>query len=224
MENTNKNGEMVLLNDQRQITSCALEVIRSVKKRRGRPLQPRDRMALKLLTPRNSALLLKNGVRNLGCRQVSFEIITDDLGRGAHRLAPTGIHVFRPEEGWWSDRYGQQEFLWNLYHKEGPKEGLARILECLFKFKLSGIFGAKAKLDVLQQNKRIAADIHKSLKLYIQRDTGLVETSLRRLIKAGAIHSATDLGLPLESKDQGQVALLFGRNSRYAVSFRIERL
>ena len=177
-----------IIRNQRQITACALEVIDQVKKRRGKPLQPRDRMALKLLTPKNSALILKNGVRNLGCRQVTFDILTDDLGRGAHRLKPSGLHVLNGDKGWWSDNYGTGQFLWNLLLKEEPKDGIARVLQRLFKFKLTGLFGPKANLAVRNNHRTIAMDLDSQLKLWIQRDEGLVETTLRRMVKAQAVY------------------------------------
>ena len=223
-EARNENDSAKLIADQRLITACALDIIKAVKQRRGKPLQPRDRMALKLLTPRNSALVVAGGVRNLGCRQVTFDILTDDLGRGSHRLTPAGVHVLNAETGWWSDRYGGPQFLWNLYLKEDPEKGMARILERLFKFKLSGLFGPKADLSVTEHCKTIAGNIDRGLKLYIQREEGTIETSLRRLTKAGAIYSPTDLGLIMPHNDKGYVALLFGKNRRYAITFSIERL
>ena len=135
-----------IINDQAQITQCAVEIIRSVQQRRNKPLQPRDRMALKLLTPQNSALLLKNGVKNLGCRQISFDITTVDLIQGSHRLVPTGLHVLNQHRRWWSDHYGMGQFLWNLYLKEEAKAGMSRILERLFRFKLKGLFGTNANI------------------------------------------------------------------------------
>jgi hypothetical protein len=213
-----------LIQDQREITACAIDIIQRVKKRRGRGLQPRDRMALKLLTPRNSALMLKNGARCLGVNQINFDILTDDLRAGAHQLVPTGIHVHNPGRGWWSDQYGIGRFLWNLYLKEDPQEGLSRILDRLFKFKMAGLFGPKARLSVNEQRKVIAAEIDRDLKLYIQREEGSVETTLRRMVKANAIHSPKDVGLNLPEKDGGQVVLLFGKNNRFGISFRVKRL
>lgn len=187
-------------------------------------MQPRDRMALKLLTPKNSALIIKNGVRNLGCRQITFDILTDDIGRGSHRLTPSGVHVLNPEKGWWSDHYGSGQFLWNLLLKEEPKEGMARVLQRLFKFKLSGFLGPKANLDVRNNHRTIAMDIDSQLKLYIQRDEGLVETTLRRMIKAQAVYLPHELGLTFPDTDVGRVVLLFGKDKRFGISFNIEKL
>lgn len=225
MDNSNNQKELIrVVRDQRQITACAVEIINAVKKKRGKPLQPRDRMALKLLTPKNSALLVRGKEKNLGCRQVTFDIITDDIGRGVHRLTPTGVHVLNPAKGWWSDNYGMGQFLWNLLLKEEVSAGMARILERLFKFKLKGILGDKANLSVSQKHRRIAGNIDKNLKLYIQRDEGQVETTLRRLIKAEALYSPKEIGLTFDKPGPGRVVLLFGKNKRYGVSFAIEKL
>jgi|GEM_PF-3200921 len=213
-----------IIRDQKEITACALDIVRAVKKRRGRPLQSRDRMALKLLTPNNSALLLKNGVRHLACSQVTFDILTDDLGLGTHRLVPSGVHVLNPETGWWSDSYGVGRFLWNLRLKEEPHTGMARIIEHLFQFKLPGLFGPKAKFFLKDGFKRMTADLDRTLKLYIQRDEGAVETSLRRMVKAKAIFSPKDLGLTLEPKECGHLVLLFGQGRRFGISFRVEKV
>ncbi len=213
-----------VIKDQRQITSCAIDVIKGVKKRRGNGLQPRDRMALKLLTPKNSALIIKNGERNLGCRQITFDIVTDDLGRGVHRLVPVGLHVLNTSNGWWSDQYGTGQFLWNLWLKEDPDAGMARILQHLFKFKLKGLFGPKANIHLQNDHKTIAGQIDKGLRLYIQRDAGRVETTLKRLINAKAIHSPADVGLKIDDQTRGYVVLLFGKENRFGVSFGIEKL
>jgi hypothetical protein len=217
----------LIIRDQREITTCALEIIEAIHKKRGRPLQTRDRMALKLLTPQNAALILKNGQRHLGCHQVSFDIVTDDIGKGSHRLIPVGVHVFNPKKGWWTDQYGAGQFLWNLYLKEDPQEGVRRILERLFKFKMAGVFGPKAKILVNESRQRtIAGDIEQALKLYIQREHGAVETTLRRMVKADAIYLPSDLGItpPANGRGRGHVCLLFGKNKRYAVSFVVQRL
>lgn len=225
MPETNQNNNLPqLVRDQRLITSCALDVIKAVNNRRGKPLQPRDRMALKLLTPKNSALLVKNGVRNLGCRQVSFDILTDDFRIGQHRLTPTGVHVLNPEKGWWSDRYGTGQFLWNLYLKEDVKDGMSRILQRLFKFKMQGVFGPKAAIHVKDHTRTISGNIDSGLKLFIKREEGTAETTLRRMMKAGAVHSPRDLGLNIGAGDKGYLVLLFGKDNRFGVSFMIEKL
>jgi hypothetical protein len=213
-----------LIQDQREITSTAIQVIQAVRKNRGRPLQPRDRMALKLLTPRNSALIVKDGCRHLACRQVSFDIVTDDLGKGVHRLTPSGVHVLNPEKGWWSDEYGQGRFLWNLYLKEGPATGIARVLERLFKFQMKGWFGPHARIQAKDQARTITGEVDQNLRLFIRREEGSVETTLRRMVKAKAIHSPRDLGLKLNHAGRGHVVLLFGQDQRFAVSFTIERI
>jgi len=187
-------------------------------------LQSRDRMALKLLTPKNSALLSKNGVRHLACSQVTFDILTDDLGLGAHRLVPSGVHVLNPETGWWSDNYGVGQFLWNLRLKEEPQSGMTRIIEHLFQFKLSGLFGPKARFFLKDNFKRMTAEIDRSLKLYIQRDEGTVETSLRNMNKAKAIFSPKDIGLILEPQEFGHIVLLFGKDQRFGISFQVEKV
>lgn len=213
-----------IVRDQRLITSCALDIIETVERSRGMPLQPRDRMALKLLTPRNSALLVRDVEQHLGIRQVSFDILTDDLGIGSHRLIPSGIHVLRRDRTWWSDRYGIGRFLWNLYVEEEPEQGMRRILERLFKFELSGVFGPKASLHVLDKNRTIEGELRPDLRLYIHRRDGSVETTLRKLVKARALFKPKDLGLSLRREDQNRIALLFGKSQRYAISFTMERL
>lgn len=215
---------LYIVRDQKLITSCALDIIKTVEQSRGLPLQPRDRMALKLLTPRNAALLVRDVERHLGCRQVSFDILTDDLGLGARRLVPAGVHVLNRNRTWWSDAYGVGRFLWNLYLGESPEQGMRRILERLFKFELSGMFGAKADLRVREKDGTIQGDLRPDLRLYIHRWEGEVRTSLRRLIGARALFKAKDLGLPLASQDRNRLALLFGRTQRYAVSFTMEKL
>jgi hypothetical protein len=219
-----ESDSLVIVRDQKLITSCALDVIQTVERTRGMPLQPRDRMALKLLTPRNSALLVRDNQKNLGCRQVSFDIHTDDIGLGGHHLVPTGVHVLNRERVWWSDEYGVGRFLWNLYVSEGPKEGIHRVLERLFKFELSGVFGPKANLDVREKVRTIEGNVRPDLRLYIHRQEGTVETSLRKLIRAGAIYRPKDLGLPLQDADKGRIVLLFGKSKRYAVSFTLQKI
>ncbi len=213
-----------IVRDQRLITSCALDIIETVERTRGLPLQPRDRMALKLLTPRNSALLVRDDERHLGCRQVSFDILTDDLGLGAHRLIPAGVHVLNRSRTWWSDAYGIGRFLWNLYVGEEADQGMRRILERLFKFELSGVFGAKANLHVLEKSRTIEGELRPDLRLYIHRREGSVETTLRKLIKARALFKPKDIGLRLPPKDEQSIALLFGKTQRYAVTFSMERI
>ena len=213
----------IVVRDQKQISACAVDIIKKVRQRRGKPLQPRDRMALQLLTPKNSALIVKGSERTLGCHQVSFDIVTDDIGRGAHRLTPTGIHILKPEKTWWNEQYGQGQFLWNLRIKEDPREGIKRILEQLFKFKMSGLFGSKASLAVSNRQSTIAADIDRGLKLFILRDQGSIETTLRRMIKAEAIYQPKDIGLRINTNGHGKIVLLFGKNKRFGVSFTVER-
>lgn len=213
-----------LIRDQQRITSCALDIITTVEQTRGMPLQPRDRMALKLLTPRNSALLLRQSQQHLGCRQVSFDILTEDLGLGAHQLVPSGVHVLNRAGAWWSDGYGIGRFLWNLYVDETPHTGMRRVLERLFKFEVSGVFGPRANMSVLEKTRTIEGNVRPDLRLYIHRREGTVETSLRRLIKARAIYRPRDLGLRLEGPDNGRIALLFGKTKRYAVSFSMRKI
>jgi hypothetical protein len=213
-----------IVRDQGLITSCALDIITTVEQTRGLPLQPRDRMALKLLTPRNSALLVRDAEHHLGCRQVSFDILTDDLGLGAHRLIPSGVHVLNKGRAWWNDAYGIGRFLWNLYLGEEPQQGMRRILERLFKFELSGVFGPKANLHVREKNRTIEGELRPDLHLYIHRREGSVETTLRKLVKARALFKPRDLGLRLHRQDQNRIALLFGKSQRYAVTFTMEKL
>ncbi|MBK1674006.1 hypothetical protein CKO35_11940 [Ectothiorhodospira shaposhnikovii] len=210
-----------LIKDQRIITSCALEVIDAIRMQRGRPLQPRDRMALKLLTPRNAALMVKENHRHLACRQVSFEILTDDVGMGSYRLIPVGVHVLNPDRGWWNDDYGIRRFLWNLYLGEDPIEGMQRILERLFKVSPQGLRTLSGNLDMQQAEHDIQATVRPDLNLYIRRHKGSVETSLRRLSQAQALYRVKDLGI--DTAGQGRMALVFGSNRRYAVSFAVER-
>jgi hypothetical protein len=224
MNNGNGNGKLThVVREQRQITACAMDIIKTVKAKRGRPLQPRDRMALKLLTPRNSALLLRGNERNLGCRQVTFDIVTDDVGKGVHRLVPTGVFVYNPGKGWWSDKYGTGQFLWNLYLREEPDKGMARIMQRLFGFKLNSVFGSRARFDMKDNFRSIEGKIDQGLNLYIQREEGRVETTLRHMVKAEAIYSARSLGLEPTDPNSGQVLLLFGKDKRYGISFMIER-
>ncbi len=224
MSQDGQNNKQMVIREQRVITDCAVEIIRSIHRRRGKPLQPRDRMALKLLTPKNSALLLRNGTKTLGCRQINFEILTDDLGLGAHRLTPTGVHVYNPDKGWWSDHYGLGEFLWNLRLKEDPKEGMARILDHLFKFKMKSLFGATADFQLKERFKTIAANVDRGLKLYVEREDGAVETTLRRMVRAKAMYSPKDLGLPVPDDGLGRTVLIFGKNQHYGISFSIEKI
>lgn len=213
-----------LIKDQKEISSCAVDIIRGIKNKTGKSLEPRDRMALQLLTPKNSALVLNNGNRNLGCRQVTFDILTDDIGKGSHRLVPTGIHVKQKQNGWWSDNYGVGQFLWNLQLKEEPKEGVVRILERLFRFKMKGVFGSKADIRLKKNQRTIAANIDERLKLLIQREGGSVETTLRRMIKADALYLPDQIGLTLKDKSRGHLVLLFGKSKRFGVSFSVEKL
>ncbi|WP_045222170.1 hypothetical protein [Desulfonatronum thioautotrophicum] len=217
-----------LVRDQHLITSCALDIIATVEQTRGIPLQPRDRMALKLLTPRNSALLLQKMRQHLGCRQISFDILTDDLGLGTHQLVPSGVHVLNKAGLWWSDGYGVGRFLWNLYVDESPQTGMSRVLERLFKFEVSGVFGPRANMTVLEKTRTIEGEVRPDLRLYIHRREGTVETSLRKLLKAQAIFRPKDLGLCLEGsnidRDNGRIVLLFGKTKRYAVSFTIHKI
>ncbi|SEP57613.1 hypothetical protein SAMN05421693_10195 [Ectothiorhodospira magna] len=210
-----------LIRDQRIITACALEVIDTIHIQRGRPLQPRDRMALKLLTPRNAALMMKENRRHLGCRQVSFEILTDDVGLGSYRLLPVGVHVLNPHRGWWHDDYGIRRFLWNLYLGEEPIEGMQRILERLFKVSPKDLRAVSDGLDMKQAAHDIQANVSADLSLYIRRHKGSVETSLRRLNQAKALYRTKDLGI--DTGEDGRMALVFGSNRRYAVSFAVER-
>ncbi|MEW6262907.1 MAG: hypothetical protein AB1641_07495 [Thermodesulfobacteriota bacterium] len=219
-----KKGPPQIVKDQGQITATVLEIIEKVKKKRGRPLQPRDRMALKLLTPQNSALIVRGAEKNLGCRQICFDLLTDDLGLGCHCLKPSGLHVFNPDRGWWSDDYGPGQFLWNLYLKENAKDGLARILKRLFGFKLDGFFGPKADLAVKDNFRTIAGLVDQGLKLYIEREEGMVETTLRRLRKANGLHSPADLGLKFKDPSYGRLVLLFGQGNRFGISFQIEKI
>ncbi len=214
----------LIVRDQRLITSCALDIISAVERTRGMPLQPRDRMALKLLTPKNSALLVRKKQRHLGCRQVSFDIKTDDLGLGAYQLVPSGVHVLNREGVWWSDKYGIGRFLWNLYVGENPQSGMMRVLERLFKFEISGVFGPRANFSVREKTGTIEGDVRPDLRLYIHRREGSVETSLRKLVKARAIFRPKDLGLQLDGNENGQIALLFGKFKRYAVSFTMQKI
>lgn len=214
----------LIVRDQRLITSCALDIISAVERTRGLPLQPRDRMALKLLTPKNSALLVREKQRHLGCRQVSFDIKTDDLGLGSYQLVPSGVHVLNREGVWWSDKYGIGRFLWNLYAGEHPQAGMMRILERLFKFEISGVFGPRANFSVREKTGTIEGNVHPDLRLYIHRREGSVETSLRKLIKARAIFRPKDLGLQLGGNENGRIALLFGKSKRYAVSFTMQKI
>ncbi|GAB6057686.1 hypothetical protein [Desulfonatronum parangueonense] len=218
------NDSLRIVRDQQLITSCALDVIETVERTRGLPLQPRDRMALKLLTPRNSALLVQQAHYHLGCRQVSFDILTDDLGLGAHRLIPSGVHVLNRNGVWWNDSYGIGRFLWNLYAGENPHDGIFRVLERLFKFEVSGIFGPRANLTVLDKSRTIEGELRPDLRLYIHRREGTVETTLRKLTKARAIYRPHDLGLNLEPQECGRIALLFGKTKRYAVSFTMVKM
>ncbi len=213
-----------IVRDQQLITSCALDIIATVERTRGLPLQARDRMALKLLTPRNSALLVQDVQQYLGCRQVSFDILTDDLGLGAHQLIPTGVHVLNQDGVWWSDTYGIGRFLWNLYVGENPEKGMLRVLERLFKFDVSGAFGSRANLTVCEKSRTIEGELRSDLRLYIHRREGTVETTLRKLIKSRAIFRPKDLGLCIEGPENGQVVLLFGKSKRYAVSFTMEKI
>ncbi|WP_199221392.1 hypothetical protein [Desulfonatronum sp. SC1] len=180
-------------------------------------------MALKLLTPRNSALLVHDKQRHLGCRQVSFDILTEDIGLGAHHLVPSGIHVLNREGVWWSDTYGIGRFLWNLYVDENPQAGMMRVLERLFKFEVSGVFGPRANFSIREKTGTIEGDVRPDLRLYIHRREGSVETSLRKLIKAQAIFRPKDLGLQLDGNESGRIALLFGKSKRYAVSFTMRK-
>ncbi|MCG5499490.1 hypothetical protein [Ectothiorhodospira lacustris] len=221
MNSTRQEDSHGLIRDQRIITNCALEVIEGIRIQRGKPLQPRDRMALKLLTPRNAALMMKGNRRHLGCRQVSFEILTDDVGLGAYRLIPVGVHVLNPERGWWNDDYGVRRFLWNLYLGEDPIEGMQRILERLFKVSPQGLRSLSGSLDMQQAEHDIQATVRPDLSLYIRRHKGSVETSLRRLNQAQALYRVKDLGI--DAAGQGRMALVFGSNQRYAVSFAVER-
>lgn len=224
MNGQRQDSEQVrIIQNQGLITACAVDIIKAVRKRRGKPLQPRDRMALKLLTPQNSALVVRDGVRSLGCRQVSFDLITDDLGLGCHRLTPAGVHVFNPDRGWWSDQYGRGQFLWNLRLKEDPQAGIFRILDHLFKMKIKGLFGPKARAVLQDKTVTIAGDIDRNLKLFIQREEGSVETTMRRLVKAEAIFSPKDIGLDLSGRNGGHVVLLFGKDKRFGVSFQVEK-
>lgn len=215
---------LYIVRDQSLITSCAVDVIQAVERTRGLPLQPRDRMALKLLTPRNSALLLRNNERHLGCRQIHFDILTDDIGLGRHRLIPSGVHVYNSQKSWWSDRYGIGRFLWNLYLGETPEEGMRRILQRLFKYEIAGGFGSRVHLEVMDGKRTIEGDIQPDLHLYIQRHLGTVKTSLRSLIKAESLFSAKDLGITAGHLSQDSLALLFGKTKRYAVTFTTQRL
>lgn len=210
-----------VVRDQRLITRCALEVIQDIQHQRGRAMQPRDRMALKLLTPRNAALMVKGARRHLGCRQVSFDILTDDPGLGAYRLVPVGLHVRNPETGWWSDDYGIGRFLWNLYLGEPPEDGMQRILERLFGLPQKELGPACTQLAVRQQEHDIQAVVRPDLALYIRRHKGSIETSLRRLHRARGLHRAADLGL--DTGGQGRMALVFGKSRRYAITFSVER-
>ncbi|MCG5514171.1 hypothetical protein [Ectothiorhodospira shaposhnikovii] len=221
MNSTKQEDPHGLIRDQGMITRCALEVIDAIRVQRGRPLQSRDRMALKLLTPRNAALMMKENRRHLACRQVSFEILTDDVGLGAYRLLPVGVHVLNPERGWWNDDYGVRRFLWNLYLGEDPIEGMQRILERLFKVSPQGLRTLSGNLDMHQAEQDIEATVRPDLNLYIRRHKGSVETSLRRLNQAQALHRIKDLGI--DTHGQGRMALVFGSNRRYAVSFAVER-
>jgi len=187
----------IIVRDQKLISACAVDIIKKVRQRRGHPLQPRDRMALQLLTPKNSALIVKGSERTLGCHQVSFDIVTDDLGRGVHRLTPTGIHILKPDKVWWNEQYGKGQFLWNLRLKEDPREG--------------------------NRQSTIAADIDLGLKLFILRDQGSIETTLRRMIKAEAIYQPKDIGLKINHNGHGKIVLLFGKNKRFGVSFTVEK-
>ncbi len=214
----------LIVRDQRLITSCALDIIAAVERTRGMPLQPRDRMALKLLTPKNSALLVREKQRHLGCRQVSFDIKTDDLGMGSYQLVPSGVHILNREGVWWSDKYGTARFLWNLYIDENPQAGMMRVLERLFKFEISGVFGPRANFSVREKTGTIEGDVRPDLRLYIHRREGSVETSLRKLIKARAIFRPKDLGLQLGGNENGRIALLFGKAKRYAVSFTMQKI
>ena len=213
-----------VIRDQQVISTAAMDIIKAVNRRRKVPLQPRDRMALKLLTPKNSALVVKQGERNLGCRQISFDLLTEDLGRGSHRLRPAGIHLLKPGAGWFSDQYGRGRFLWNLYLDETPDAGLERILERLFDFKLKGVFGRRARLTVTPDRRAIAGRIDRGLNLYIQRESAAVETSLRRISRAGALHSPREVGLRLKENGDGRLVLIFGKRKRLGVSFTVEKL
>lgn len=222
-EHTQHRQSPLIVRDQQLITACALDIIRTVEQQRGQPLQPRDRMALKLLTPKNSALLVKNQHRHLGCKQVSFEILTDDIGLGAYRLTPKGVHVLNQESGWWSDQYGIGRFLWNLYLKEDPDQGMQRVLENLFKMETAGFLGnLKTQIHVKPKEHTIRGNLRPDLNLYIRRHEGTVETTLRRLHKAKALFKAKELGLESNGPG-GRLVLLFGKNKRYAISFAVER-
>lgn len=210
-----------VVRDQRLITRCALEVIQDIQHQRGQPLQSRDRMALKLLTPRNAALMVKGARRHLGCRQVSFDILTDDPGLGAYRLIPVGLHIRNPETGWWSDDYGIGRFLWNLYLGEPPADGMQRILERLFGIPARDLGPACTQLAIREQEHDIQATVRPDLALYIRRHKGSIETSLRRLRRAQALQRASELGL--DTGGQGRLALVFGKTRRYAITFSVER-
>lgn len=215
-------AEKKIIQEQRVITSCALEVIDAFRQQRGKPLQSRDRMALKLLTPKNAALMQKEQRRFLGCRQISFEILTDDLGLGSYRLIPVGVHVYNPERGWWNDDYGVRRFLWNLYLNEEPVDGMQRILERLFKLAPQDLQAQMTCLEVTQAEHDIKANVTQDLSLYIRRHKGSVETSLRRLHKAQGLCQAHTLGI--DTQGQGRMALVFGKSRRYAVTFAVERV
>jgi hypothetical protein len=220
-EQAHEQAQGHLVREQSLITSCALDVIQTVAQQRGRPLQPRDRMALKLLTPRNAALMVKGDKKHLGCRQVSFEILTDDPGLGSYRLVPVGVHVLNPKTQWWSDEYGIGRFLWNLYLGEEPVDGMHRILERLFKLPGQDLGPAQTHMEVLGQEHDIQASVRPDLDLYIRRHKGSIETSLRRLHRSGGLRRASELGL--DTQGQGRLALVFGKSRRYAVSFAVER-
>ncbi|WP_035272382.1 hypothetical protein [Desulfonatronum thiodismutans] len=223
-DDRNEAHSPLIVRDQRLITSCAMDIIAAVERTRGIPLQPRDRMALKLLTPKNSALLVREKQRHLGCRQISFDIKTDDLGLGSHQLVPSGVHVLNREGVWWSDIYGIGRFLWNLYSGENPQAGMMRVLERLFKFEISGLFGPRANFSVREKTGTIEGNVLPDLRLYIHRREGSVETSLRKLIKARAIFRPKDLGLQFDGSENGRIALLFGKSKRYAVSFTMQKI
>lgn len=203
-----------LVRDQRSITATAVEIIEAIRRRRGRPLAPRDRMALKLLTPRNSALVVEGGVRHLGCRQVSFDILTDDR----HRLVPRGVHVFNRGRGWWSDVYGQEQFLWNLYLGESAADGIDRILGRLFGLPVDRAARTVGSRPV----GAIAGSPEGHLHLLIERERGRVEIPRTTLLRGGSLVRSRDVGLPAE--DGEAVALLFGRERRFGVSFGLRKV